>query len=120
MKAQGQACCSSSGAMCYWCVVSFLAWGVLSVIGIWWYPLHSSSAATICLAVAIGCLANWIRNRTLHCAFTGPLFFVAGALFLLSAVGALRINPEIIWPILAILTGIAFLMEWRYTARPSC
>lgn len=120
MTAQGQACCSSPDAMCYWCVVSFLAWGVLSVIGIWWYPLHSSSAATICLAVEIGCLFNWLRNRTLHCAITGPLFFVGGAVFLLSSVGALNVNPGIIWPILAILTGIAFFVEWRCTARLSC
>jgi hypothetical protein len=105
--------------MCYWCVVSFVAWGALSVIGIWWYPLHSSSAATICLAVAIGCLVNWLRNCTLHCAFTGPLFLVAGAVFLLSAVGAFSITPGIVWAVLATLTGIAFVVEWRYTARSS-
>jgi hypothetical protein len=120
MTAQGQACCSSPGAMCYWCVISFLAWGVLSIIGVWWYPLHSSSAATICLAVAIGCFVNWLRNRTLHCAITGPLFLVAGVVFLLSALGAFAIHPGIIWPILGILTGIAFLLEWRYKRGSSC
>ncbi len=120
MTAQGQTCCSSPGAMCYWFVVSLVTWGVLSAIGIWWYPLHSSSAATICLAVAIGCFGNWLRNRTLHCAITGPLFLVAGAVFLLSAVGIFAINPGFVWPVVAILTGIAFVVEWRYAARSSC
>jgi hypothetical protein len=56
------------------CAVSVVAWGVLSLIGLYWFPLHALSAATILFAMAIGCVANWLRNRTLHCAITGPLF----------------------------------------------
>jgi hypothetical protein len=101
--------------MCYWCLVSLLAWGALRLIGIYWYSLHTSSAATICLAVAIGCAANWVRNRTLHCAITAPVFLVAGTEFLLSEMGTLAINPLLVWPIVAIVTGLAFLLEWRYS-----
>src|SRR6516165_6450732 len=90
-----QACCSSPLSICYWCSASFLAWGVLSLIGIYWYPLHASSVATICLAVAIGCGANWFRNRTLRCGITGPLFFTAGAVFLLSDMHVFPISPSI-------------------------
>jgi hypothetical protein len=112
-----QACCSSPIAMFYWCSVSFVAWGLLSLIGIYWYPLHASSAGTICLAVAFGCGANWLWNRTLHCAITGPLFAVAGAVFLLSDMHTLAISPHFVWSILASATGFSFLLEWRYTAH---
>ena len=117
MSAPSQACCSSPSAMLYWCLISLLAWGVLSIIGLYWYPLHASSAATICLAVATGCAANWFRNRTLHCGLTGPLFLIAGAAFLASEMGAFAIDARLVWPIVAILTGLAFLVEWRYAAR---
>jgi hypothetical protein len=71
------ACCSSPAAICYWFFASFIAWGVLSFIGIYWRPLHTLSAATILLAMAIGCVANWLSHRTLHCGITGPLFLIA-------------------------------------------
>jgi hypothetical protein len=71
------ACCSSSAAMCYWFAASLIAWGVLSLVGIYWHPLHALSAATILFAMAIGCVANWLRNRTFHCGITGPLFLIA-------------------------------------------
>lgn len=112
-----QACCSSPFAMCFWCFASLLAWGALSLIGIYWYTLHATSAATICFAVAIGCGANWLRNRTLHCGLTGPLFLVAGVLFLLSDARISRINPGMVWLIVAVLTGLSFLLEWRYATH---
>jgi hypothetical protein len=93
------------------------AWGVLSLVGNYWYPLHASSATTICFAVAIGCLVKWLRNRTLHCGITGPLFLIAGALFILSGMNVLTVSPRLIWIIVAISTCVAFLLEWRYAAR---
>ena len=112
-----QTCCSSPGAMFYWCSVSFLAWGVLSLVGIYWYPLHGSSAVTICLAVGIGCVINWFRNRTLHCAITGPLFFIASGMFLLSDLHTVAISLDYVWVGLAITTGVSFLLEWRHAMR---
>jgi uncharacterized membrane protein YgdD (TMEM256/DUF423 family) len=97
--------------------VSLLAWGGLSLIGIYWYPLHASLAATICLAVAIGCAANWFRNRTLHCAITAPVFLVAGTVLLVSEMGTFAINERLVWQIVAIVTGLAFLAEWFYSTR---
>lgn len=110
------ACCSSPIAMCYWCCASLIAWAVLSLAGVYWYPLHASSAATISLAVAFGCGANWLRYRTLHCGITGPLFLIAGVAFLLSDMSLFAINPRIVWPIVAVVTGFSFLLEWRYAA----
>jgi hypothetical protein len=60
---------------------------------------------------------NWARNRTLHCRITGPLFLIAGVLFLLSGKDLLAVSPRLIWTIVAISTGVAFLLEWRIAAR---
>jgi hypothetical protein len=61
-------------------------------IGIYWRPLHALSAATIVFAMAIGCIANWLRNRSFHCGITGPLFLVAAVVFLLSDVNVTHVN----------------------------
>ena len=109
------ACCSSPASMCYWLAGSLIAWGVLSLIGIYWRPLHALSAATILFAMAIGCVANWLKNRTFHCGITGPLFLIAAVVFLLSDVSTTHVNSHLVWPFVLVGVGIAFLLEWRYT-----
>jgi hypothetical protein len=64
--------------------------------------------------MAIGCFANWARNRTYHCMLTGPLFLVAGILFLFSDLGFVFIAPRVVWPLLLIGVVTAFILEWRY------
>jgi hypothetical protein len=113
------ACCSSPAAICYWFAASLIAWGVLSLVGLCWRPLHAASAATILFAMAIGCVANWLRNRTLHCVITGPLFLLAAVVFLMSDVSLVHINKRLVWPFVVIGVGIAFLLEWRYARRSS-
>ena len=88
---------------------------MLSLVGIYWRPLHASSAATILFAMAIGCVANWLRNRTFHCAITGPLFLIASLVFLVSGVRMIHVNALWVWPFVLIGVGVAFLLEWRYT-----
>jgi hypothetical protein len=103
--------------MCYWFIVSLIAWGVLSLIGIYWRPLHASSASACLFAMGIGCLANWIRNRSLHCVITGPLFMISGVVFLLSGVRMIHVNTLWVWRFVLIGIGIAFLLEWLYAKR---
>lgn len=117
MTRQGQACCSSPASICYWLAASLVAWGVLSLIGIYWHPLHASSAATCLLAMATGCFANWLRNRTYHCAVTGPIFLIGGVAFLLADARVVHINTVWVWPFVLIGAGIAFVLEWRYGKR---
>src|SRR5260370_11569637 len=105
------ACCSSPAALCYWFAASLIAWGVLSLIGVYWRPLHASSAATILFAMAIGCFANWLRHRTFHCGITGPLFLIAAVVFLLSDVSVVHVSSLLVWPFVLIGVGIAFLLE---------
>jgi hypothetical protein len=67
--------------------------------------------------MATGCFANWTRNRSLHCIFTGPLFLIAGVVFLLSDGLMVHVNTVCVWPLVVIGTGMAFLLEWRYAKR---
>ena len=112
-----KACCSSPASICYWFIVSLVAWGVLSLVGIYWRPLHASPEATCLFAMAVGCLANWRRNRTFHCAITGPLFVIAGVVFLLSGARITSVNTRWVWPAVFIGVGIAFLLERLYAQR---
>ena len=111
------ACCSSPAAICYWFIVSLISWGVLSLIGIYWHPVHALSAAACLFAMAFGCLANWLKNRSFHCAITGPLFLIAGVAFLLAGVRMIDINAVWVWRFVLIGVGIAFLLEWRFAKR---
>jgi hypothetical protein len=93
--------------------------GVLSFIGIYWRRLHALSAATILLAMAIGCVANWLRHRTLHCGITGPLFLIAAVTFLLSDLRIVHVSSLLVWEFVLIGVGIAFLLEWLYARHSS-
>lgn len=113
-------CCSNPKSICYWIIVSLGAWAVLAIVGIFWHPLHGSSAATCLLAMAVGCFANAVKNRTYHCILTGPLFLIAAILLLLSDLT--HVKPSLTWTGVAVGTGIAFLLEWRYARKqsPAC
>jgi hypothetical protein len=105
--------------MCYWLAASLMAWGVLGLAGIYWYPLHWNSASTILFAAGIGCVANWLRNRSFHCMLTGPLFFLTAILFLMGSLRVTRVNVNLVWSLLLVGTGLAFLLEWKYSKRPA-
>lgn len=116
MTESKHACCSSPAAMCYWFVVSLIAWAVLNVIGVYWQSLHASSDSTVLFAMAIGCTANWVKNRSFHCGITAPLFFLAATVFLLSP-RMTRFQASFVWACVVIGTTVAFFLEWRYTGR---
>jgi hypothetical protein len=118
MNKRRQPCCSSPATLCYWFVVSLLVWGLLGIIAIYWYPLRSPWAACL-FAMSIGCLANWIKNHSLHCIITAPLFLVAGVAFLLAGIGAIRFKIVWVWAFVVAGTAIAFVMEWLFATRPT-
>jgi hypothetical protein len=103
--------------MCYWFAASLIAWGVLGIAGIYWHPLDWYSAPTILFAAGIGCIANWRRHRSFHCAITAPLFLISAILFLVDSLGIARVNVSLVWSLLFVGTGIAFLLEWKYAKR---
>ena len=55
----------------------------------------------------------------LFTALTGPLFLVAGVVFLVSSVRLIHVNALWVWSFVLIGIGIAFLLEWRYAKRSS-
>ena len=118
-KKINEACCSSPASIRFWFVASVLAWGLLCLLGIYLGLLRPYSASTIVLAAGVGCIANWIRNRTLHCGITAPLFLIAGTLFLLSDARIVLIEPPFVLAFVLLGVGIAFLLEWKYARRSS-
>ena len=88
-------------------------------MAIYWHPLQASSEATCLFAMAIGCVANWRRNRTFHCAITAPLFLIVGVMFLLSGMRIVHLNSRWVWAFVLIGVGIAFLLERLYAQRSS-
>ncbi|HEX2661588.1 MAG TPA: hypothetical protein VHM93_02055 [Candidatus Acidoferrum sp.] len=103
--------------MRYWFAASLIAWGVLGAAGTYWYPLHWYSAPTILFAAGIGCIANWLKHRSFHCAITRPLFLIAAILFLVGSLGIGRVNLSLVWSLPFVGTGVAFLLEWKYAKR---
>jgi hypothetical protein len=103
--------------MGYWCVVSLVAWGLLSLLGIVWYPLHATSAVTILFAAAIGCYANWIKNRTFHCSISAWIFLAGASVFLLTDIGVIQIEARYVWPFVAVGTVFSVILEWRHATR---
>jgi hypothetical protein len=97
--------------------VSLIAWGALSLVGIYWRPLQASSATGCLVAMAIGCFANWLRNRSFHCLVTGPLFLLAGIAVLLSGEGLIHVDTRSVWSVVLVGVAVAFLLEWRYAKR---
>ena len=112
------ACCSSRAAICYWFTISLIAWAILGLVGAYWRPLRAGTPQTILLAMAIGCFANWVRNRTFHCGITGPLFLIVAVLLVLSDTHIIAIGSAFMWPTVLLGSGVAFLLEWRYTSHP--
>ena len=97
--------------MVFWVVASLVAWGLLSLIGIYWHPLRALSATTIYLATGAGCCANWLRNSTLHCGITAPLLLMAGLVSLLVETNVIFVDTRFIWPFVAIGIAVGFFLE---------
>ena len=113
MLKQSHGCCGSPAAMCYWFAISLLAWGLLVLVGAHMHALRAFSAQTILLAMSIGCVANWLKNRTLHCSLTAPVFLIAAILFLLRNLKFVNVSSYLIWAFAALGAGTAFALEWR-------
>ena len=118
MLSKDKTCCSSPAAAAYWFTVSLVAWGILSLVGLYWHRLRGLAAETILLAASVGCFANWVKNRTYHCGITGPLFLAIAVLLLLSNAGVIHMYLDrLLWPTVLMGTGVALLLEWRYSAH---
>lgn len=117
MNNRRQVCCGSPASIAYWFVVSLAAWLLLGISGLYWHPLRAYSAETILFAMAIGCIANWVRNRTLHCGITAPLFLILGFMSLLTDLRIMHLSSAVLWTLILVGVGAAFMLEWQYARR---
>jgi hypothetical protein len=98
-------------------MVSLMAWGLLSLVGLLWHPLRATSSVTILFAGAIGCFANWNKNRTFHCSISGWILLAGATAFLLTDTGVIRIEARFVWAFVVVGTLLSFILEWRYATR---
>ncbi len=111
-------CCTSPAALCYWFAASLVAGGILLLGEHFYLAARVSMSATAVLAMGVGCVANFARNRTYHCAITGPLFLAAGLLFALSDKRVVSVSHQLLWGIILVGACAAYLLE-RVYARPA-
>jgi hypothetical protein len=75
--------------------------------------------ALLFTSLGVACVVNVARNRTLHCLITGPFFLLVAIALALRAAGIWHLPIPELWPLVLIVVSVAFLIEWKFTARPS-
>lgn len=110
-------CCTSVPALGFWLGVFAMLWGAVMLLQLVTPALRPYTSALLFAAAGVACLTNFRRNRTLHCALTGPFFLlIAGALALAES-GLWATSLAWVWPAVLIGVGLALLVEWRCTSR---
>lgn len=95
-------------ALAGWLIVGGTSGDVLAVVGF--------------AAAGLLCVGNAMHCRRVHCAFTGPLYLIAAALFVARLAG-LGISPALIIALALAGSVAAFVPEWwgrRYFRRAAC
>jgi hypothetical protein len=108
-------CCTTGAGLCYWSAVFAILYGIgLAAI----YSLHLGryGLAVLFGALGLACVANFARNRTFHCVITGPFFLLIAAALALQEAGVWSIGTRMLWPIVAIVVGVALLLERKFAA----
>ena len=102
----------SRSAMWFWAVACGLLYIVGLVLASVWGPLEPYGDTLMLLALGIACLLNFGRNRTLHCAITGPLFLVGAVAAALIEGGVWTFDLSVIWTVVLIGVAVACAIEW--------
>jgi hypothetical protein len=113
----GRSCCTTPAAMCFWAAIFVLFYGAGLLLTSVWPQVRPFEDTLILVALAAACAVNFWRNRTLHCGITGPLFLVGAVAAALIEAGAWRFDLAIVWGVVLLGVGIAFIVEWRTVGR---
>jgi hypothetical protein len=113
----GRSCCTTPAAMCFWAAIFVLVYGAGLLLTSVWPQVRPFEDTLILVALAAACAVNFWRNRTLHCGITGPLFLVGAVAAALIEAGAWRFDLAIVWGVVLLGVGIAFIVEWRTVGR---
>jgi hypothetical protein len=108
-----RSCCTTPSAMCLWAGVFVLTYGAALLLRSFWPALQVFGDTLLLLSLAAACLINFGRNRTLHCGITGPLFAGAALAAALIEGGAWHVEMTVVWGVVLVGVGIAFLIERR-------
>lgn len=108
-------CCTSPRSLCYWSA----AFVILYAIGlglVFWFRWQPYELVALFTALGLACFANLARNRTFHCAITGPFFLLVALALALQAAGIWKAGRGLLWPAVLIVVCAAFLLERRFAS----
>ncbi len=114
-----RSCCTTPAAMCFWAAAFVLIYGAGLLLGSAWPALEPFGDTAILVALAAACVINFSRNRTLHCGVTGPLFAMGAMAAGLIEAGIWQFDLAIVWGLVLLGVGIAFVVEWRTVGQQS-
>ena len=106
-------CCTTPSAMGFWAAAFVLLYGGALLLSSVWPALSPYGDTLILASLGIACLINFSRNRTLHCGITGPIFLVGAVAAALIESGRWVADLSIVWSVVLLGVGIAFVVEWR-------
>ncbi len=108
-------CCTTTRGLCYWGAAFFIVYS-LGLAAILWLKLDRYQLAMLFGALGAACIANFARNRTFHCVITGPFFLVVAAALALRVAGVWNVSTGLLWPVVLVVIGAAFLLERRFAS----
>ena len=117
MLARKDACCSSPAAVRYWLCATICSWAILSLIGASGNRSTRHLQSQFCSPCPQDASPIGFANRTYHCFIDGPLFLIAGGLFLLRVTGLAHFPSWAIWFPLFVGVSISFWLEWRISGQ---
>src|ERR687891_1091081 len=113
-----QSCCTTPAAMCYWAAAFLLVYGAGLLVKAVWPALGSYGDTMLLVALGVACFLNLRQNRTLHCSITGPLFLLGAVAAALIEAGIWTVDLSVVWGIVLVGVGLAFIIEWRTVGPP--
>lgn len=105
-------CCLTPKAACTW-VAAFLILYGLGLVVLHLGHLERYRGTVFFAAMGLACFFNFARNRTFHCFITGPFFVLVAIALAFETLGVWRLSNAVLWPVVLIVVGIAFLLERR-------
>ena len=113
----GRSCCTTPAAMCLWAAMFVLIYGASLLVRSALPATQPFGDTAILVALGVACVINFGRNRTLHCGITGPLFVLGAVAAALIEAGVWQFDMAIVWGVVLLSVGSAFMLEWRTVRR---
>jgi hypothetical protein len=112
-------CCTTPSAMGFWAAAFVVLYGAALLLASVWPALGPYGDTLILAALGTACFVNFSRNRTVHCGITGPIFLIGAVAAALIESGRWLADLSIVWSVVLLAVGIAFVVEWQTTGRNS-